>query len=356
MPEAGGNEHRVQSRRIGAGTLAAAASLALVLAVLSASAQLLLIAGSLLPVPLALATLMRGAVRGVALGSVAIIATGLAAWQSGASVPGLAAWAVAMVGIAVFVPLALVDTLGDGRWARHPQVTAAGSWLLVLAVVAATVILLFGRASTRQTVHDGVRQMYDMQLRECRRSPVILARSETCSRIEEQRDAALRLIRRDGALILSITIAVLSLVQGATSLWLLRLLATRRGIAARRSRGLREFEADWPVAYLLAFGLLAVMGGSRSESSIGRIVHDFGVGIVVLAAIVLIVDGLAVIAWLLHRVRARTSARVVFWTMGVIAWWLMLPMAMAIGIWDIVAHPRRRMSDIDTMDRRTTPP
>ncbi|MBC7643909.1 MAG: DUF2232 domain-containing protein, partial [Thermoleophilia bacterium] len=156
-----------------------------------------------------------------------------------------------------------------------------------------------------------------------------------------------------GRLLLWPAAALLALVCAALSLSTFRLLASRAGLPVQRAIKLREVEAPWFTAYILAPGLIMVMLASEVDAP-----HDWlrivGYTLATIGGAILLVQAVAVTSWSLHRFRVRMPVKVLFWMTALLFFYLVVPIMIMLGIWDLSVHFRRKALNADNITRRGT--
>jgi hypothetical protein len=307
---------------------------------------------AVLPLPFALLGLRYGnAVAMTCAAVVTAVTAGLVA-VTGGGVGVTTAVAVLVACTAGGISFAYTQ-VGVGRaWERRPFVVSVCAWLALCAALVACVMAFDGVTGARHDLRGMFSQAYAQELQQsCSAHASLRESADMCSSIRDQRDSVLSTIDHHAAAAVAIAAAVIAFVHGALSLWLLRSGGSRMNVPLRPPIRFREFEADWPVAYLLAAGLVLFMAGDAGGSSFDA-VTAVGAVLGTLGALVLLANGMAVVSWLFARARVRVLWRVILWGSLIFAWWIELPVIGALAIWDVVAHPRRKAANVDRMDGR----
>lgn len=322
---------------------------ALLLSITSASMTGAGIAIVLLPLPIAwLALRVSGWVATITVVLLTVAAAAVAYQSRGVDAAVMAAWL--SVVICGGVSWTLTNVALGRRFQRYALSACATAWVLALVSLTALGIWQHGFNDVRQSVRDVVNSTYQPSIDSCATPTYRKLAANSCDELVTQRDAVIGVIDDHGRVLLWPAVALLALICAALTLSTFRLLASRAGLPVQRAIKLREVEAPWPTAYLLAAGLMAIMIASQLDASydwlrvVGFTVTTIGVAIV-------LVQSIAVTAWLMSRGSVSLPFRILLWISIFIFWYLALPFLIVLGLWEMTTHFRRTPPKPDNMSR-----
>ena len=138
------------------------------------------------------------------------------------------------------------------------------------------------------------------------------------------------------------SLAGTAFLMAFTMLELFRWLGARAQLPVHRRDGIDRFEAGWPIPYVIAGGLGLVI---LRWDSIGADdpLAIAGVTIAVLGVLPLILQGIAVTAYLFRRLRIRTWVKVAFWIFILLSNNILLPIFAVLGLLEMGVQLRRRL-------------
>jgi len=234
------------------------------------------------------------------------------------------------------------------RWQGHALTAVCVAWLIAVFSFTAIDVAARGFDGVRSSVRTTVEQAYLPQLDTCRGSR---STSRTCVSFRDEHDAVISAINDHGRLLLWPFVALLALVCAAISLSTFRALASRAGLPVQRAIRLREVEAPWFTAYVLAAGLALVMVASLGGVPGADLVRIVGYTLTMIGGVVLVVQAVAVTVWTLHRFSVRKPMQVLFWVSVIPLWVLYVPIMLMLGLWDLSVHFRRKALNADNITR-----
>jgi hypothetical protein len=215
-----------------------------------------------------------------------------------------------------------------------------GAWLVATLVVAA-LFLPFADAPTR-SAQSSFRDASSIYEDMCADGGIYASRDEYCERLLEQRQDIVEVIGDHGPELLAALIAIFAFGSAATAHLVVLARGRRVSERVRRSWRLRELEFHWSAAYVLALGLVSFMVAGDGGSTLAVAARSIGVGLGTLGVLVVVSQGIGLVAWMFTRGGAPTWYRVALLVFALFVLPVTLTLLFFVGVLDMAVHPRRR--------------
>ncbi len=263
------------------------------------------------------------------------------------------AWAAAAAAALLLVPaLGIVHA----RAARHDPIDAPKivdwpeprlttgltptiiAWLVATLVVVTCAVPVLGAG----TGEDLVRSAYSFYTDGCKDGGAFARNEAFCDETLAQRDRAVEIARDHAPELLAAFVAIMAFGGAGTAHLVVLARARRYSDRVRRSWRLRELELHWSAAYALAIGLVAWMLAGDGGSNLAVAVRSAGVLFGTLGALMVVSQGVGLVAWLFTRGGSPTWYRVVLCVFALFVLPVTLTLVFLVGVLDLALHPRRR--------------